>query len=100
MSDKKIIAVVGATGAQGGGLLCAIPANRRGNVGHRVAGPSALRDVNPLVQFMFEDFGAGELPAARRPARPTVFERPRCSHDHAISATLSPQAAVICRKYA
>jgi hypothetical protein len=59
MSDKKIIAVVGATGAHGGGLLRAIPASRRGNVGHRVAGPSALRDVNPLVQVRFEDFGLG-----------------------------------------
>ena len=32
MADKKIIAVVGATGAQGGGLVRAIQADRSGSV--------------------------------------------------------------------
>ncbi len=39
MPDKKIIAVVGATGAQGGGLVRAILAERRRRI--RRAGPDS-----------------------------------------------------------
>jgi uncharacterized protein YbjT (DUF2867 family) len=35
MADKKIIAVVGATGAQGGGLVRAIQADRNGSFAAR-----------------------------------------------------------------
>lgn len=42
MADKKIIAVVGATGAQGGGLVRAIAADKRGGFAAR----AITRDVN------------------------------------------------------
>ena len=42
MADKKIIAVVGATGAQGGGLVRAILGNKNGGFAAR----AITRDVN------------------------------------------------------
>jgi len=45
MTEKKIIAVVGATGAQGGGLVRAIVADRGGSV--RCAGPHPQRRLGP-----------------------------------------------------
>ena len=44
MSEKKIIAVVGATGAQGGGLVRAILADAKGQFAARV--PPELRQVS------------------------------------------------------
>lgn len=54
MSEKKIIAVVGATGAQGGGLVHAILADQDGGFGVR----AITRDVNSDKARALADLGA------------------------------------------
>jgi len=54
MADKKIIAVVGATGAQGGGLVRAILADRNGGFAAR----AFTRDANSAKAKALAELGA------------------------------------------
>jgi uncharacterized protein YbjT (DUF2867 family) len=59
MADKKVIAVIGGTGAQGGGLVCAIANDKSG----RFSARSITRDVNSDKAKALAALGA-ELVAA------------------------------------
>ena len=58
MADKKIIAVVGATGSQGGGLVRAILNDPKGGFGVR----AIVRDVNSLKAKELAKLGAEVVP--------------------------------------
>lgn len=58
MSDKKVIAVLGATGAQGGGLVRAIMADNSGGFTAR----ALTRDVNSEKAKALSDIGAEVVP--------------------------------------
>jgi uncharacterized protein YbjT (DUF2867 family) len=56
MSDKKIIAVVGATGAQGGGLVRAILADTNGPYAARAITRKANSDAAKALAMVGHDF--------------------------------------------
>lgn len=57
MSDQKIIAVVGATGAQGGGLVRAIMSDKSGGFTAR----ALTRDVNSEKAKALAELGADDM---------------------------------------